>query len=130
MSEPTTPSAAGHPAPEEPTPIRVPAGLQGLLEHDPTVIELLRDQRIALEARSGLDERTIELVRLGTMVGIAAPPDAIASHVTRLLDLGADVATIYGAVIAVIPLVGVPRLVGAGSAIAEAIAAHEEATTS
>lgn len=130
MSEPTPPSPAGHAAPEEPTPIRVPPGLQGLLAHDPAVIGLLRDQRIALEARSGLDERTIELVRLGTMVGIAAPADAIASHVTRLLDLGVDVATIYGAVIAVIPLVGVPRLVGAGSAIAEAIAAYEDEATS
>ena len=123
MSDPSPHGAAERPA--RPTPIRVPAGLQGLLDHDPTVIDLLREHRLALESRSGLDEATIELVRLGTMVGLGAPSDAIASHVTRLRDLGVATDTIYGAVIAVIPLVGVPRLVAAGTAIADAIAAHD-----
>jgi len=110
----------------EPMPITVPDGLRGLQAHDPEVIGLLRDLRVELERRSVLDETTIELVRLGTLIGLGAPADAITSHVRRLRDLGADEAMIYGAVTAVIPLVGVPRLVAAGGAIADALAEHRE----
>lgn len=105
----------------EPTPIDVPPGLRGLAGYDPSIIDILRGMREALEARSALDERTTELVRLGTLVGIGAPADAIAAHVRRLRAQGAGAAEVWSAVLAVAPLVGVPRLVAAGPAIESAL---------
>ena len=54
---------------QEPTPIAVPDGLRGL---DPAAVSALRDARVELERLSGLDERTIELVRLGALSAEAA----------------------------------------------------------
>lgn len=105
----------------EPTPIDVPPGLRGFAGHDPAVLEILRGMREALEARSTLDERTTELVRLGTLVAIGAPGDAIAVHVRRLLAQGTSAADVWSAVLAVAPLVGVPRLAAAGPAIETAL---------
>lgn len=112
----------------EPTPLDVPHGLRGLAAHDPAVLEILRGMREALEARSTLDERTTELVRLGTLVGIGAPADAIAAHVGRLLAQGAAPADVWSAVLAVAPLVGVPRLVAAGPAVEAALAEADDPT--
>lgn len=106
----------------EPTPLDVPRGLRGLAGHDPAVLDILRGMREALEARSTLDERTTELIRLGTLVGIGAPPDAIGAHVRRLRAQGTSAADVWSAVLAVAPLVGVPRLVAAGPAIEAALA--------
>ena len=101
-----------------PTPIPVPEGLRGL---DPAAVAALRDVRIELERLSGLGERTIELVRLGTLVALGAPPDAFASHVARAVEGGVAAQEIWGVVLAVAPLVGVPRLVSSVPAIRAAL---------
>lgn len=106
----------------EPTPIVVPAGLQGLIDHDPGIIEDLRTMRESLEARSSLDERTTELVRLGALVALGAPEQSFTAHVTRLRADGVPAADIWGSVLAVAPLVGVPRLIQATPHIAAALA--------
>lgn len=113
----------------EPTPIAVPAGLQGLIDHDPEVVADLRRMRESLEARSSLDERTTELIRLGTLVAIGAPAESFTAHVTRLRAGGVPAADIWGSVMAVAPLVGVPRVIAATPWIAAALAAAEEGGT-
>lgn len=100
----------------------VPAGLRGLAAFDPELIGLLRSQREALEARTVHDVRTIELIRLGTLIGIGAASDAIASHVRRLRADGATDDEVWGVVLAVLPVVGVARVVQAGEAITTALA--------
>ena len=67
----------------EPTPIPVPEELRALAAHDPVIVSALRDARVAIEERSGLDERTIELVRLGTLVALGAPEGSLGAHVRR-----------------------------------------------
>lgn len=104
----------------EPTPISVPDGLRGL---DPAAVAALRDARIALEQLSQLDERTIELVRLATLVALAAPAESFRAHVERATAIGVPEEEIWGAVLAVATLVGVPRLIGAVPAIREALPA-------
>lgn len=103
----------------EPTPIPVPGALQPLIDHAPEVLEILRSQRIALERLSGLSERDIEMVRLGTAIGIGAPPETHRAHVKRALAVGIGESDIWGVVLAVAPLTGVPRLLEAIPAIAE-----------
>lgn len=102
----------------EPTPIQVPDGLRGL---DPAAIAALRDMRVELERLSGLDERAIELVRLGALIALAAPDDSLDAHVRRARAIGMSVEEVWGAVMAVAPLVGVPRLIGTIPAIREAL---------
>jgi alkylhydroperoxidase/carboxymuconolactone decarboxylase family protein YurZ len=102
----------------DPTPIPVPDGLRGLpLE----AIDALREVRLELERQSGLDERTIELTRIGALVALGAPEDAIGAHVSRALAAGIAAEEIWGSVLAVAPLVGVPRLIGAVPAIRAAL---------
>jgi 4-carboxymuconolactone decarboxylase len=98
----------------EPTPIAVPAGLRGLAGFAPESITALRTMRESLERLSGLDERTIELIRIGCLVALGAPGDALRAHVERFIAGGGTADDVWGTVLAIAPLVGVPRLVAAG----------------
>ena len=102
----------------EPTPIRVPDGLRGL---DPAAIAALRDVREELERLGGLDERAIELVRFGALIALGAPSESFTAHVTRAQAIGMTADEIWGAVLAVAPLVGVPRVIAAVPAIRAAL---------
>jgi alkylhydroperoxidase/carboxymuconolactone decarboxylase family protein YurZ len=102
----------------EPTPIPVPDGLRGL---PPEAIDALRDARLELERLSGLDERTIELTRVAALVALGAPAESIHAHVARAVAGGVAADEIWGSVLAVAPLVGVPRLIGAIPAIRAAL---------
>src|SRR4051812_19066127 len=102
----------------EPTPITVPDGLRGL---DPSAVAALRDARVALERVSHLDERTIELVRLAALVALGAPEESFKAHVERARTIGVPPEEVWGAVLSVATLVGVPRLIGAVPAIREAL---------
>ncbi len=105
----------------EPTPIPVPEELRALAAHDPVIVSALRDARVAIEERSGLDERTIELVRLGTLVALGAPEGSLGAHVRRARAGGVSERDVWDTVAAVSTLVGVPRLIGAVPAIAAAL---------
>jgi alkylhydroperoxidase/carboxymuconolactone decarboxylase family protein YurZ len=105
----------------DPTPIHVPEELRPLVDHRPEVLEILRSMRVDLERLSGLDEARIELIRLGTAIGLGAPAATYVSHVRRAVGVGVTVDDIWGAVLAVAPLVGVPRLLEAVPAIAAAL---------
>ncbi|MBM3679520.1 MAG: carboxymuconolactone decarboxylase [Actinobacteria bacterium] len=102
----------------EPTPIPVPDGLRGL---DPAAIAALRDMRVELERLSGLDERAIELARLGALIALGAPADSLEAHVRRAATIGMTAEEVWGTVMAVAPLVGVPRLIGSIPAIRTAL---------
>ncbi len=82
---------------------------------------MLRDARVELERLSGLDERSIELTRLGALIALGAPAESLAAHVGRAREIGISADEIWGAALAVAPLVGVPRLIGAAPAIRSAL---------
>lgn len=105
----------------EPTPITPPSALQGLIDHDAGAVDALRAMREELERRSGLDERTIELTRLAVMISIAAPDESVSAHVRRARTIGVTPDEIWGVVLAVAPLVGVPRIVATAPAITAAL---------
>lgn len=108
----------------EPTPIAVPAELEGL-DAIPGLISALRDARVTGEAGSSLDERKIELVRIATLVALGAPAASFRAHVTRALSAGASVDEVWGSVAAVATLVGVPRLIASVPHITAALESHE-----
>lgn len=102
----------------EPTPIPLPDALRGL---DPAAVAALRDARVELERLSGLDERSIELARLGALVALAAPEESLAAHVRRAREIGIPAEDVWGVLLAVATLVGVPRLIAAAPAIRSAL---------
>ena len=113
------------PGVSEPTPIAVPAELEGLNDTTPGLISALRDARVAGETGSSLDEREIELVRIATLVALGAPAASFRAHVTRALSAGASVDEVWGSVAAIATLVGVPRLIASAPHIAAALEGHE-----
>ncbi len=103
----------------EPTPIAVPSALSGL----PTeAVAALRDARVALERLSGLDERSIELTRFGALIALGAPAESFTAHIERARALGMTDDEIWGAVLSVATLVGVPKLIETVPAIRAALA--------
>jgi alkylhydroperoxidase/carboxymuconolactone decarboxylase family protein YurZ len=106
---------------DEPTPIAVPPALAAL---DPAAVAALRDARVALERIGGLDERSIELVRFGALVALGAPAESVRAHVERARASGMTDAEIWGAVLAVATLVGVPRLIQVVPEISAALTAR------
>jgi alkylhydroperoxidase/carboxymuconolactone decarboxylase family protein YurZ len=106
----------------DPTPITVPPALAGL---DPAALAALRDARVALERMSGLDERSIELARLGALIALGAPAESIRAHVERARAIGMPDEEIWGAVLSVATLVGVPRLIAVVPEIRAALGTTE-----
>jgi len=105
----------------DPTPIAVPPELRGLADHAPVAITALRDAREAIERAVGLDEATIELVRIAALVAQGAPPGSLEAHVRRAVAVGVPAAQVWDAVAVVATLVGVPRLIAAVPSIAAAL---------
>lgn len=110
----------------DPTPISVPPALAGL---GAEAVAALRDARVALERLSGLDERSIELARFGALIALGAPAESIRAHVERARVIGMADEEIWGAVLAVATLVGVPRLIAAVPEIRAALATTEISDT-
>src|SRR5947209_19003467 len=102
----------------DPTPEGVHYGLRGL---DLAAIAELRDVREELERLGGLDERAIELARFGALFALGAPAESFTAHVARARAIGMSPEELWGAVLAVAPLVGVPRLIAAVPAIRAAL---------
>ena len=105
----------------ESTPVSVPDELQPLAALDPAIIDVLRRNRIELELLCGLSERDIEMVRLGALIGLGAPDGSFTSHIGRARLLEVSDGEIWGAVTAVAPLVGVPRLIEVVPLVAAAL---------
>lgn len=106
---------------DEPTPIVPPSALQGLIDHDAGAVSALRELREELERRSGLDERTIELTRFAVLLALGGPDESISAHVRRAREIGVEPGEFWGVVMAVAPLVGVPRIVATAPAVTAAL---------
>lgn len=106
----------------DPTHITPPDALRALVEHDAEAVAAMRAMREQLEVRSGLDEKAIELARLAALVAMTAPAQSFQAHIHRALTAGASAQEVWGTVLAVAPLVGIPSLVATVPSIADALA--------
>lgn len=95
----------------DPTPIAVPGALQALAAHHPVALTALRQARQDVEKVVEISERDIELVRIGALIGVGAPPESVTAHVRRALDVGLTASEIWDAVAILSTIVGVPRLI-------------------
>jgi 4-carboxymuconolactone decarboxylase len=90
------------------------------LRDDRYVEELLADDR-ARRAAAGIDERTHALVSLGALIAMNAAPPSYMCAVEHALAAGATHDEIVGTLIAVLPTVGVTRVVSAAPNLALAL---------
>jgi 4-carboxymuconolactone decarboxylase len=87
--------------------------LRKLAVRDDRYIEtLLRTDRDS-PALAGIDPRSHALVRMGALIAVDAGPPSYMNAVEAALDAGASHEQIVGTLIAVLPLVGVARVVSA-----------------
>jgi alkylhydroperoxidase/carboxymuconolactone decarboxylase family protein YurZ len=95
--------------------------LRRLALRDDRYIELVLAEEAESVALSGLDCRTHSLVRIGALVAMDGPPPSYMSSVERALHAGATHEEIVGALLALLPIVGVARAVSAAPNLALAL---------
>ena len=90
------------------------------LRDDSYIGSLLADDR-ASAVEAGLDPRTHALVRVGALIAIDAAPPSYMSAAESALETGATYEELVGTLIAVMPVVGVARIVSAAPNLGLAI---------
>ena len=82
------------------------------LRDDRYIDALLSDDRASVSV-SGIDPRSLALLRIAALIAIDAAPPSYMSAVEAGLDAGASYDEIVGTLIAVMPIIGVARVVSA-----------------
>jgi 4-carboxymuconolactone decarboxylase len=85
------------------------------------VLDLLgRITADSIEA-SGLDDRTLMIVRLTALIAVDAPPASYLLNLAAATDVGLDEEVVRGVLAAAAPIVGTPRVVSALGNIVRAL---------
>jgi alkylhydroperoxidase/carboxymuconolactone decarboxylase family protein YurZ len=87
--------------------------LRKLAVRDDRYIDALLQTDRASATVSGLDDRAHALVRIGVLVALNATPAAYMNSVEAALKAGASYDEMVGVLVAVLPVVGVARVVSA-----------------
>jgi 4-carboxymuconolactone decarboxylase len=87
--------------------------LRRLAVRDDRYINALLQNDRASPTLSGLDDRTHALVRIGALVAQDAAPPSFMGSVEAALKAGASYDEIVGVLVAILPVVGVARVVSA-----------------
>ena len=82
-----------------------------------TVLEMTADS----VKRSGLGDRDLMMVRITALAAVNAPPASYLLNLAAAADTGLTAEDVGGALIAVAPIIGTPKVVSAASAIATAL---------
>ena len=95
--------------------------LRKLALRDDRYVAALLAREDASAVESGLDYRTRALVQIGALVAVDAAPPSYMSVAEAALDAGVTHEELVGALIVVLPVVGMPRLVSAAPNLGLAI---------
>ncbi|HKH30235.1 MAG TPA: hypothetical protein VKA45_04210 [Gaiellaceae bacterium] len=95
--------------------------LRRLALRDDRYIDALLREETANVTLAGLDSRSHALVRVGALIALDAAPASYMSAVQAGLDAGATYDEIVGTLIAVMPIVGIARVVAAAPNLALAV---------
>ena len=95
--------------------------LIGLAMSNPELLLEGLELRAEWQQKSGLDPRTFSLVKIAALVALDAPPASYLWQVGNALDAGCTPDELLGVLRAIIPQVGVPRVVAAAPELALAL---------
>jgi alkylhydroperoxidase/carboxymuconolactone decarboxylase family protein YurZ len=85
------------------------------------VLETLTDINAVSLARTELDPATLIMVRVAALVAVDAPPASYLFHIGAAADAGLTVDQVQDVLVAVAPIVGVPRVLSAARKITDAL---------
>jgi 4-carboxymuconolactone decarboxylase len=85
------------------------------------VLDLLASMTADSLAASSLDAETLMLVRIAALVAADAPTVSYLLNLTAGAEVGIDAEQVRGALAAIAPIVGTPRVASATGKIAEAL---------
>jgi alkylhydroperoxidase/carboxymuconolactone decarboxylase family protein YurZ len=88
---------------------------------DTPVLDTLADITTASIEHNTLDPRELMLARLAALVAVDAPPASYLLNAGTASDVGVTMDDVQGVLIAVAPIVGTARVVGATGNIARAL---------
>lgn len=88
---------------------------------DAPVMEALVEINTASLARTGLDPRSLMLVRLAALAAVDAPVSSYLLHVGPSADAGLTAGDAEDVLVAVAPIVGTPRTASAAAKIVAAL---------
>lgn len=88
---------------------------------DTPVLDLLATMTEASIEASGLDARSLALVRLAALVAVDAPPASYLLNLGAAAEAGIELEDIRDTLAAVAPIVGTPHVVSATGRIARAL---------
>lgn len=95
--------------------------LQRLALNDEAIVASLLGAKLGLDASSGLDAKTVALVRLAAVLVLGAPPMTCQWATQAALAVGATDDEIVATLIAVAPIPGMARAVSAAPELAIAL---------
>ena len=95
--------------------------LRKLAVRDDAYVERLLSDARASEAASALDRRASALVRIGALIALDAAPPSYMKAIEDARTHGASCDEIAGCLVAVLPTVGVARVVSAAPKVALAL---------
>ena len=87
--------------------------LRKLAIHDDAFIEAVLARGLRDTAPSGLDARTLAMVRIGALAAVGAAPTAFMGPIESALEAGASEQDIVGVLTALLPILGPDRVVAA-----------------
>jgi hypothetical protein len=88
---------------------------------DTPVLDTLADMTAASIERSTLSAREHMLARIVALIAVNAPPVSYLLNAGTAADVGITLQDVQGALVAVAPIVGTPRIVTASANIATAL---------
>ena len=91
------------------------------LKGETPILDLIASMTAQSIEASGLDPRSVMLVRLAALVAIDAPPASYLLNLGVAGEAGVDEEQVRGVLAAVAPIVGTPRVVAATGNIARAL---------
>jgi alkylhydroperoxidase/carboxymuconolactone decarboxylase family protein YurZ len=88
---------------------------------DEPVLDLIKEITIDSIERSELDPKALMLVRMAALVAVDAPPMSYVANLAVAEEVGLSPEEIQSALIAIMPIVGSPRVVAALGNIARGL---------
>ncbi len=85
------------------------------------ILDTLTDMTEASVSRTSLSDRELMLVRLGALAAVDAPVASYFLNMGVALDVGLTAEDAQGVLVAVAPIIGGPRTIGAAATVAEAL---------
>jgi 4-carboxymuconolactone decarboxylase len=100
--------------------------LRGVAKGDLGGVDVFVNMHEGVLEASGLDPETFQLVQIAALAAVDGSPVSWLLHLDAAEESDLDLEKVLGALVAIAPIVGTPRVVAAGAKIVRAMGLEEE----